>query len=289
MGDVLNELLDILKLEKIEENFFRGKSQDIGFGNLYGGQVLGQALSAASYTVDDSRSAHSLHAYFIKPGDANLPIIYEVDPVRDGKSFTTRRVKAIQKGSAILTLEASFQLSEEGFDHQTEMPAVPGPDGIMSESERLESIKHLIPVNIREKLIRERPIEFRHVNPVNPFAPEKMEPLRYIWFKTIHKMPDDLSIHKYLLAYASDYGLVGTALYPHGHTFWEPELQVASLDHAMWFHRDFRMDDWLLYVMDSPSACSARGLNRGTIFSKGGTLVASTIQEGLIRYHKKNT
>ena len=286
MKDVLYDLLDLLKLEKIEENIFRGRSQDLGFGNVYGGQVLGQGLSAASQTVHESRSAHSLHAYFLRPGDANLPIVYEVDPVRDGKSFTTRRVKAVQKGSAILTLEVSFQVFEEGFDHQIEMPEVPGPDGIQPELERLRGLAGKIPPHLRDKLLYDKPIEFRHVNPVNPFAPEKRKAVRYSWFKTIHKMPDDISVHRYLLAYASDYGFVGTSLYPHGHTFWEPGMQVASLDHAMWFHRDFRLDDWLLYVMDSPSASFARGLNRGSIYTMDGRLVASTIQEGLIRYHE---
>ena len=286
MSDVLTGLLELLKLEKIEENIFRGMSQDLGFGNVYGGQVLGQGLSAAYQTVRENRSAHSLHAYFIRPGDAKLPIVYDVDPVRDGKSFTTRRVKAVQKGAAILTMEVSFQVDEEGFEHQVEMPDVPGPDGILSELDRLQGMADRIPPHVRDKLMAEKPIEFRHVNPVNPFAPDKRKPVRYTWFKTIHAMPDDISVHKYLLAYASDYGFVGTALYPHGHTFWEPEMQVASLDHAIWFHRDFRMDDWLLYVMDSPSAGSARGLNRGSIYTRDGKLVASTIQEGLIRYHK---
>jgi acyl-CoA thioesterase-2 len=284
--NVLNNLLDLLKLEKIEENIFRGNSQDLGFGTVYGGQVLGQALSAASQTVDEKRGAHSIHAYFLKPGDSSHPIVYDVDCVRDGKSFTTRRVKAIQKGRAILTLEASFQGNEPGFDHQSEMPKVPGPDGIISEMEWVRGFRDKIPESIREKILGDKPIEFRHVNPVNPFAPEKMAPVRHVWFKTIHKIPDDAFIHKYLLAYASDYGFVGTSLYPHGHTFWEGDMQVASLDHAMWFHRDFRMDEWLLYVMDSPSASSGRGLNRGNIFTEDGKLVASTIQEGLIRYHK---
>ncbi len=286
MSDVLNDLLELLKLEKIEENIFRGRSQDLGFGSVFGGQVLGQALSAASQTVDGSRSAHSFHSYFLRPGDANKPIIYEVDCIRDGKSFTTRRVKAIQKGRAILSLEASFHINETGFEHQTEMPHVPGPEGLISELERAKRIKDKIPEAIREKILCGKPIEFRAVNPVDPFAPEKMKPVKYMWFKAAGRMPDDISVNKYILAYASDFGLVGTALYPHGHTYWEPSMQVASLDHAMWFHRDFKMDAWMLYVMDSPSAGNARGLNRGNIFTRDGKLVASTIQEGLIRYRK---
>lgn len=283
--NVLDELLSLLKLEKIEENIFRGNSQDLGFGNVFGGQVLGQALSAASQTVPPERSAHSLHAYFLRHGDPAKPIIYEVDCIRDGKSFTTRRVVAIQKGRAIFSMSASFQVDEEGFEHQLEKPDIPGPEGILSELEMARKVEDKIPLSIRKQILCVKPIEIRPVNPVNPFAPKKMKPMRYVWFKTISKMPDDLSIHKYMLAYASDFGLVSTSMYPHGHTFWDPDMQVASLDHAMWFHRDFRMDDWLLYVIESPSASKARGLNHGHIFTRDGRLIASTSQEGLIRYH----
>ncbi|MCU0599644.1 MAG: acyl-CoA thioesterase II [Desulfobacterales bacterium] len=282
--NVLDELLTLLKLEKIEENIFRGNSQDLGFGNIFGGQVLGQALSAASQTVPPERSAHSMHAYFLRPGDPSLPIVYEVDCIRDGKSFTTRRVVAIQKGRAILSMAASFQVDEPGFEHQKEMPEVPGPDGLLSEIEMARTVADKIPPSIRSQILCVKPIEIRPVNPINPFAPKKKKPFRYVWFKTIHKMPDDLTIHKYMLAYASDFGLVSTSLYPHGRTFWDPDMQVASLDHAMWFHRDFRMDDWLLYAIESPSAGKARGLNHGHIFTRDGKLVASTSQEGLIRY-----
>ena len=282
--NVLNELLKLLKLEKIEETVFRGNSQDLGFGNIFGGQVLGQALSAASQTVPEERSAHSLHGYFLRPGDPARPIVYEVDCIRDGRSFTTRRVVAIQKGRAIFSMSASFQVEETGFDHQMEMPDIPGPDGILSEQEMARRVQDRIPAAIRNRILCTKPIEIRPVNPINPFAPKKEKPARYVWFKTIDKMPDDLSIHKYMLAYASDFGLVSTSLYPHGHTFWDPEMQVASLDHAMWFHRDFRMDDWLLYAIKSPSASKARGLNHGHIFTREGKLIASISQEGLIRY-----
>ncbi len=285
MSDVLHDLLELLKLEKIEENLFRGKSQDLGFGNVFGGQVLGQALSAASQTVPIERSAHSLHAYFMRGGDPRQAIIYQVDCLRDGSSFTTRRATAIQKGSPILSLEASFQVSEDGLEHQAAIPDVPGPEELTPELEMLRAVKDRIPPSIREKLICDKPIEIRPVNPVNPFAPKKMEPVKYSWFRAIGNVPDDIAIHKYMLAYASDFGLVGTALYPHGVTFWDLRMQVASLDHAMWFHRDFRIDEWLLYAMDSPSASHARGLNRGNIFTRDGRLVASTTQEGLIRYH----
>ena len=284
--NVLEELLALLKLEKIEENIFRGNSQDLGFGNIFGGQVLGQALSAASHTVPDDRSAHSLHAYFLRPGDPAMPIVYEVDCIRDGRSFTTRRVVAIQKGRAIFSMSASFQGDEDGFEHQTDMPEVPGPEGFLSEIEMARRVADKIPAAIRNQILCTKPIEIRPVNPNNPFAPKKMEPRRYVWFKTITQMPDDLSIHKYMLAYASDFGLVATSLYPHGKTFWDADMQVASLDHAMWFHRDFRMDEWLLYVIDSPSASRARGLNHGHIYTRDGRLIASTSQEGLIRHRR---
>jgi len=284
--NVLEELLKLLKLEKIEENIFRGQSQDLGFGNVFGGQVLGQALSAASRTVSPDRPAHSLHAYFMRPGDARRPIVYNVDCIRDGKSFTTRRVVAVQKGRAIFSMSASFQIDEEGFAHQEEMPQVPGPDGIQSELETARQLADQIPPGLREKLLCTKPIEIRHVNPVNPFKPQKLPPRKYVWFRTISEMPPDAAAHRYLLAYASDFGLVATSLYPHGHTFWEPEMQVASLDHAMWFHRDFRMDDWLLYDMTSPNAGKARGLSIGRIFTRDGRLVATAAQEGLIRWRK---
>ena len=288
-GNVLEELLKLLKLEKIEENIFRGQSQDLGFGNVFGGQVLGQALSAASRTVAPERSAHSLHAYFMRPGDATRPIVYNVDCIRDGKSFTTRRVVAVQNGQAIFSMSASFQIEEEGFAHQDEMPVVPGPEGIQSELEMARQRADQIPPGLREKLLCIKPIEIRHINPVNPFAPKIMPPRKYVWFRTISEMPPDAAAHRYLLAYASDFNLVATSLYPHGHTFWEPEMQVASLDHAMWFHRDFRMDDWLLYDMTSPSSSKARGLSIGRIFTRDGRLVATVAQEGLIRWRKRKS
>ncbi len=283
-GNVLEELLTLLKLEKIEENIFRGQSQDLGFGGLFGGQVLGQALSAAYQTVPSDRKAHSLHAYFLRMGNAAQPIVYEVDCIRDGQSFTTRRVVAIQKGRAIFNMSASFHLDESGFEHQNDAPEVPGPNGIPSEMELAEMVADKIPDAIREKILCAKPIEIRPINPLNPFAPEKREPLRYTWFKTIDQLPDDPAIHQYLLAYASDFGLVVTSLYPHGHSFWEPGMKIASLDHAMWFHRDFRIDDWMLYAMKSPNACKARGFNNGKIYTRQGKLVASVCQEGLIRY-----
>jgi len=282
-GNVLLELLKLLKLEKIEENIFRGQSQDLGFGNVFGGQVLGQALSAASQTVARDRRAHSMHAYFMRPGDARMPIVYTVDCIRDGRSFTTRRIKAVQKGRAIFSMSASFQIDEPGFDHQDEMPNVPGPEGLEREIDRARILAEKIPAGLREKLLCKKPIEIRHVNPVDPFQPEKKDPVKYVWFRAIDTMPDDPAAQQYMLAYASDFNLVATTLYPHGHTFWQPEMQVASLDHGMWFHREVRMDDWLLYAMESPNAHKARGLAIGRIFSQAGQLVATVAQEGLIR------
>lgn len=283
--NVLEELLGLLKLEKIEENIFRGQSQDLGFGAVFGGQVLGQALSAASQTVPVDRRAHSLHAYFLRHGDDSRPIVYDVDCIRDGKSFTTRRVRAIQYGRAIFNMSASFQIREPGFDHQETAPEVPGPEGIQSELEMARMLADKIPEKIRDRILCEKPIEIRPLNPVNPFNPEKKEPVAYTWLKTVSPMPDDPATHQYLLAYASDFYLSGVSLNPHGHSFWEPAMQTASLDHAMWFHRDFRMDEWLLYVTRSPSASGARGLNFGEIYTRDGRLVASVAQEGLIRYH----
>ena len=287
--NVLGELLELLKLEKIEKNIFRGQSQDLGFGNVFGGQVLGQALSAAYQTVPPDRRTHSLHAYFLRPGIATKPIVYDVDCIRDGQSFTTRRVVAIQKGRAIFNMSASFQIRETGFDHQEKAPDVTQPEGLKSELELANLVADKIPLKIRDKILCRKPIEMRTVNPINPFASEKREPVRYTWLKAIDKLQDDFAVHQYLLAYASDFGLLSPSLYPHGHSPWEPEMQVASLDHAMWFHRDFRMDDWLLYVMNSPNACSARGLSHGKIYTREGQLAASVAQEGLIRFRSNKT
>jgi acyl-CoA thioesterase-2 len=283
--NVLEELLTLLKLEKIEKNIFRGQSQDLGFGSVFGGQVLGQALSAAYQTVPSDRLAHSMHAYFLRPGIATKPIVYDVDCIRDGKSFTTRRVVAIQKGRAIFNMSASFQINEPGFDHQDKAPKVVPPEDLQSELELAHRVADKIPLKVRDKILCKKPIEMRTVNPINPFSPEKREPVRYTWLKAIEPLQVDFAVHQYLLAYASDFGLLSPSLYPHGHSPWETEMQVASLDHAMWFHRDFRMDDWLLYVMKSSNAGQARGLGDGKIYTRQGQLVASVAQEGLIRYH----
>jgi acyl-CoA thioesterase-2 len=283
MTAALTELLALLELEPIEENLFRGQSQDLGFGALFGGQVLGQALSAASRTVSIERGAHSLHAYFLRPGDPARPIVYQVERIRDGKSFTTRRVVAIQKGKPICFVSASFQAPERGFEHQAGSPEVPPPDDLTSELDMVRAVAERIPEPLRTKLLCEKPIEVRPVNPMNPFAPVAREAVSHHWFRATGALPDDPAVHKYLLAYASDFRLVGTSLHPHARTYWDPSLQVTSIDHAMWFHRDVRLDEWLLYAMDSPSACCGRGLSRGGIYSADGVLVASVAQEGLIR------
>jgi acyl-CoA thioesterase-2 len=284
-ADVLKELLSLLQLEQIEVNIFRGQSQDLGFGSVFGGQVLGQALSAAARTVDAQRRCHSLHAYFMRPGMATRPIIYEVDCIRDGKSFTTRRVIAIQKGRAIFSMSASFQINEPGFTHQDEFPQVPGPEGIASDLELALKFADKIPPRLKDIILCPKPIEIRTVNPVNPFAPRKIKPVKHNWFRAVGQMPDDPVVHQCLLAYASDFGLVITSLNPHGHSYLETDMQIASLDHAIWFHRDFRIDEWLLYSMTSPNAEGSRGLSIGKIFTRDGLLVASVAQEGLIRYH----
>lgn len=282
-GNVLDELVTLLDLEPIEKNIFRGQSQDLGFGNVFGGQVLGQSLSAASKTVDPLAQAHSMHGYFMRPGDATKPIVYTVDCIRDGRSFTTRRVVAVQNGRAIFSMSASFHRDETGFEHQETMPDVPGPEGIEPELEMAKRLARKSPPGLFDKLLCEKPIEIRVVNPVNPFKPKIIPPEKFVWFKAISTMPDDIATHRYMLAYASDFHLVSTSLYPHGKTFWTPDMQVASLDHSIWFHRPFRMDEWLLYKMKSPSACKGRGMNIGKIFTQDGLLVATVAQEGLIR------
>ena len=283
MSKVLDELLDLLGLERIEENLFRGQSQDLGWGAVFGGQVLGQALSAAEQTVPSDRGVHSFHSYFLRRGDAQKPIVYEVDPIRDGRSFTTRRVRAVQNGKAIFSMSASFQLHEDGFEHQDEMPEAEGPDGLVSELELARKFADLLPPKMREIATAERPIEIRAVDPNNPLNPDVRPPHKQVWYRAAGKLPDSPNVHQYLLAYASDFHFLTTALNPHGVSVWSRSMQVASLDHAMYFHRPFRFDDWLLYVIDSPSANGARGLVRGQFFDRQGRLVASTVQEGLMR------
>jgi len=286
MSKVLSELVQMLALERIEENLFRGQSQDLGWGTVYGGQVLGQALSAAVQTVPPERAVHSLHAYFLRRGDVAKPIVYEVDRIRDGKSFTTRRVVAIQSGQPIFNMSASFQVQEPGFEHQDPMPEAPPPESLPTEQERMAHYTARLPGPARERVTKDRPFEVRTDDPEDDiFLPSPRLPRRMVWVRTVAKLPDDPALHRYLLAYVSDYSFVMTALTPHGMTWLTPGMQVASIDHVMWFHQPFRCDEWLLHVMESPSAHGARGLVRGRIFTRDGRLVASTAQEGLIRHH----
>ncbi|PSW18818.1 acyl-CoA thioesterase II [Photobacterium sanctipauli] len=284
MSKELNELLTLLHLEQLEQGLFRGQSEHLGLPQVYGGQVLGQSLSAAKETVDEERQVHSFHSYFLRPGDPHKPIIYDVENLRDGKSFSTRRVKAIQYGRPIFYLTASYQAEEDGFSHQSMMPQAPSPDTLKSEQELIQTIAHGLPKIAVETFGRERPIEVRPVNIVNPLKPQAMEAKQYLWIKANGEMPDDPRIHQYVLAYASDWGFLVTALQPHGVSLLSPNMKVATIDHSMWYHRPFRMDEWLLYAIDSPSASGARGFVRGEIYNQKGELVASAVQEGLMRH-----
>jgi acyl-CoA thioesterase II len=285
MSKVLDELVQLLALERIEEDLFRGQSQDLGWGTVFGGQVLGQALSAAVQTVPAERHVHSLHAYFLRPGDVSKPIVYDVDRIRDGGSFTTRRVVAIQSGKPIFNLAASFQTHEPGFEHQRAMSVAPPPESVPTERELYASFGDRSPK--WQAKSPERPFELRLIEaPDDPISPSKREPNRRQWMRAIGKLPDNPALHAYLLAYVSDFAFMTTALLPHGVTGFTKGMQVASLDHVMWFHHPVRVDEWLLYEMDSPAASGARGLARGSIYTADGKLVASTAQEGLMRMRK---
>lgn len=283
MHNTIGELLDLIDLEPLEVNIYRGRNRDIGSGRVFGGQVLAQALVAARRTVEEEREAHSLHGYFILPGDLGAPIVYFVDRLRDGKSFTTRRVTAIQHGRAIFNLSASFHTLQQGPEHQTDAPDAPDPQTVARELDLIRERSDLIPEHLRRVLTQDRPIDFRIVSPVDPFDTEPSPPIRRFWLRANGSVPDDTLHHQAVLAYASDYGLLATVLQPHGYSVREPHLQVATLDHALWFHRAFRADDWLLYSIDSPAAAGARGFARGGIFTRDGVLVASVAQEGLTR------
>ena len=286
MSKILEQLISLLRLEDLGQDGYRGQSQDPGWGRVYGGQVLGQAVMAAGATMPPDRRMHSLHAYFVRPGDTEMPIDYQVERVRDGGAFSVRRVVASQAGQPIFNLSSSFQRIEEGYDHQSVMPDVPGPDGIPSESDRAREHADKLPPDVLKRMTADRPIEMRVVNPDDHFFGTKLEAKRYSWMRAAGPVPDDLLVHQCLLAYASDWGLLSTSLRPHGISILSRKIQTASLDHAMWFHRDFRLDDWLLYVTDSPSAAGARGFSRGEVYDRQGRLVASAAQEGLIRPRK---
>ncbi|TNC81841.1 MAG: acyl-CoA thioesterase II [Oleiphilus sp.] len=282
MNKVLQQLIDVLQLQQIGDLRFEGCSEDLGFKNVFGGQVCGQAMMAAYRSVED-RVAHSMHGYFLRPGDHSLPIEYEVQILRDGGNFSARRVIASQHGKEIFTLNASFQNKEQGLSHQFDMPDTTDPEVLLSELEMRRRFKHLIPEKLRDQFTRDRPIEIRPVNPVNYSNPDVRAPYKQNWFRAVAALPDDLALHQCILTYASDFGLLGTSMLPHGVSFAQKGMQVASIDHALWFHRPFRVDDWLLYDMDSPSASYGRGFNRGNIFNQNGELVASVCQEALIR------
>ncbi|MCG6871317.1 MAG: acyl-CoA thioesterase II [Gammaproteobacteria bacterium] len=283
MNPILADLIEHLSLERLERNLFRGDSRDIGTRQVFGGQVLGQALAAASQTVE-KRLPHSLHAYFLRRGDLQAPIIYEVDRARDGGSFTARRVVAIQHGRQIFNMACSFQREEAGLDHQDNMPQVPPPEELRDVMEYGRELKEKIPeLKLPRFLLEERPFEFRPVQDPQYADPVARPPRRQVWLRAVDRLPDDELLQRSMLAYVSDYGLIGTATLPHGVSPLSPEVQMASLDHAMWFHRPFRLDDWLLYDADSPSASGSRGFARGRLFTRDGGLAASVAQEGLMR------
>jgi acyl-CoA thioesterase II len=280
------DLLTLLELEQLEVNLFRGESRDIGSPQVFGGQVLGQALSAASATVE-GRVVHSLHAYFLRRGDFNAPIVYQVDRSLDGHSFSNRRVVAIQHGQQIFNMAASFQVQEDGFDHQVEMPSVPRPDELSDSSLPPLELLERLPERMRHFFGQPRPFEFRSVQPIDYLRPRREAPTRQLWFRAVGRLPDDEKLHRCLLAYVSDYFLLDTATLPHGTTsFPQSSIVMASIDHAMWFHRPLRVDEWLLYAVESPSASGARGFARAGLFALDGRLVASTAQEGLVRTRK---
>jgi acyl-CoA thioesterase-2 len=282
MDQLIADLLNLLELEQLEVNLFRGESRDVGSPQVFGGQVLGQALSAASATVEN-RVVHSLHAYFLRRGDFNAPIVYQVDRALDGHSFSNRRIVAIQHGEQIFNMTASFQVAQEGLDHQTEMPQVPPPEQLTDSYRPPREVLDMLPERVRMMMERPRPFEFRPVQPMEYLLLKVAPPMRQIWFKAVGQLPDDERLHRSLLAYASDYFLLDTATLPHARSPLSGSLVLASLDHAMWFHRPLRVDDWLLYSVDSPSASGARGFARAAVFARDGRLVASTAQEGLVR------
>ncbi len=280
MNELTQQLLAVLDLEKLEEDLFRGQSFNLVGKRVFGGQVLAQALRAAAYTTD--RPAHSLHAYFLYGGDIAAPIVYQVDRLRDGRSFASRQVRAIQHGKVIFTALISFAPLEDGLNYQTDMPEVPKPEELKTEQELKTMIAPFLPETVRKNFMRERQIEMRYINPTNPFTPQPEAPQRAHWMKTHEQLPDDPALHQALIAFASDYALMGTGLMPHGISFMTPNLQAASLDHSIYFHRAARADDWLLYDMDATVTSNARGLNYGRMW-QNGELAVSTIQEGLMR------
>lgn len=279
----LDILIATLTLEPLEDNLFRGPRASEGWQRVYGGLVLGQSLAAAASTVDPTRPIHSLHGYFLLAGDPEREIIYDAERIRDGGSFTTRRVRAIQHGRAIFSMSASFHKAEDGYDHQSTMPDVPPPESLPSAKELMSGVMANLPENMRAYWRREHPIDVRIVDASRYASRKPQTPAQAIWLRANGRLPDSPHLHQAVLAYASDFTLLDTALIAHGKVLFDSDIQLASLDHAMWFHRPFRADDWLLYVQDSPSASGARGYCRGAIYDRHGHLVASTVQEGLMR------
>ncbi|QDQ51246.1 acyl-CoA thioesterase II [Acinetobacter baumannii ATCC 17978] len=289
MNALTQELVELLTLEKLEENIYRGISRNLVGKRVFGGQVLGQALRAASYTTD--RPAHSLHAYFLYGGDINAPIIYEVDRLRDGKSFVSRQVRAIQHGRVIFSAMVSFANPEEGLNYQHPEPDYPAPEALKSESELKEGILNFVPENVRASFMRERHVEIRPIDPVNPFQPQPEAPFNAHYIRTHDRIPkqlDDISLHQAIVAFYSDFTLMTTALRPHGLSYISPSLQCASIDHAIYFHRPLRADEWMLYDMEATVSTASRGLNFGRMW-QNGQLVCSTVQEGLMRLREIET
>ncbi|HSG47042.1 MAG TPA: acyl-CoA thioesterase II [Longimicrobiales bacterium] len=282
-----SDLLDLLRLERIEHNIYRGQNRDVGTGRIYGGQVLAQALVAAQNTVEADRPIHSMHGYFILAGDLSVPVVYFVDRLRDGGSFTTRRVTAIQHGRAIFNLSASFHRPEPGLEHQVERPAAPDPDSLRPELELIREGAHALPDDIRPLVTQDRPLDIRPIDETDPYDRKVRPPRRRYWVRAAGPLGDDPLHHHAVLAYASDYGLIVSALRPHGKSFRDPDMMVASLDHSIWFHRPFRADEWLLYDVESPVSCGGRGFARGTYFTREGQVVASVAQEGLLRVRSR--
>ena len=282
-SSAMEQLIATLDLEKLEENLYRGTSPDVGWQRMFGGQVIAQALMAAQRTAEADRFVHSLHAYFMRPGDPSVPILYQVERIRDGSSFATRRVVAVQHGKAIFSMSASFQVEEGGYEHQIDMPPVTQPEDLMGEKEFKELFMKNAPESVRRYWSRERPIEVRPTSLAHYLTRDKLEPRQDIWVRTVGDVPPDRHYQAAMLAWLSDMTLLDASLYPHGTSIFDPRLQAASLDHAMWFHRPVTYDDWLLYTQDSPSASGARGMTRGSIYTRSGTLIASVAQEGLIR------
>jgi len=288
MTAAITNLLSILDLERLDHNLYRGRSPSAGWGRVYGGQVVSQALVAAQRTVAADRHVHSLHCYFMLAGDPTIPIVYQVDRLRDGGSFTTRRVTAIQNGAAILSLECSFQVEEHGMEHQIPMPdGVPPPEELKTQIRILDEMGVTVPEAVRRFWELERPLEIRPVNVEHYTTRDRLPPYQRVWIRIAGEVPDDAATRAALLAYLSDMTLLDTANFAHGRTGFDADLQMASLDHAMWFHRPHPLDDWLLYAQDSPTAIGSRGLSRGFLYGRDGRLIASTAQEGLIRLRTK--